>query len=90
MVVRRTTSVSKAHAEAFNHYVTLKEGSDLPKWRGWLVSRFGEVKGTTEEIKQDRWGMLGVSIGFHDIDDVERFIVAANDDLEKERKLFRW
>lgn len=89
-MTRRTKSVIKAHDEAFNHYVTLKSGTDLNKWRKWLVNSYGEVKGTAEGMKMDRWSMIGASIGFHDIEDAERFIVAANDDLMRKQRLFRW
>lgn len=89
-MAKRTKSITAAHAGTFNHYVKLKEMSDLQKWRRWLNDHLGEVDGTSEGMRGDRWGMIGGKVGFHSIDDAKVFIKAANDDCERERKLWTW
>lgn len=78
---KRTTSVTAAHARSFNHYIRLREGSDLTKWLMWLKGEFGDNKPVAEEMRHQRWAVIGGNVGFRKPEDAQRFMVAANDDL---------
>lgn len=87
-MVRRTTTITVAHARAFNHYVNLKTGCDIPAWNNWLEEQFGESQSVVEVIREQRWAIIGGNVGFRDPEDAMKFMEAANDDLARGKKLW--
>lgn len=85
-MTRRTTPLLKQHNSYFNHYVQLKTGSDIGMWSEWLKAHFGARLPYPAEMRDQRWHIIGGSVGFQNPEDVQLFVEAANDDLERGRK----
>ncbi|MBL4790951.1 MAG: hypothetical protein JKY60_18500 [Kordiimonadaceae bacterium] len=83
---RRSISPTKAHADAFNHYVKLEVGVNIQAWLAWLKKAFGDANPNPDTLQKQRWGMIGGRVGFMKSDDAATFIAAAKPDLAQALK----
>ena len=87
-MVRRSTSIRKIFSSRFNHYVKVRECSDLSAWDRHLTRKLGPPYCVSALKPSGRWAHYAGIYAFFSSEDAADFIRDAQKDMQNEDTRF--